>query len=93
MGKQSRIIEVPKIACQKSVEAVKSIPQERSSERTCEQSEVIKVTSSEDQLWQRTVEQNLDDTWHEPASRFFVRIRERMEKVEKEEGPSIFVTI
>ena len=43
----------------RSVEVVKSIPQERSSERTCEQSEVINVTSSQDQIWQRSVEQFL----------------------------------
>ena len=60
----------------------------------CEQSEVIKVTSSQDQIWQRTVEQNLDG-WvgHEPASRFLERSRERFEKVEKERNPSIFVTM
>ena len=61
------------------VEEDKTSPLERISGRKCEQSEVIKVTSSHDQIWQRTVEQNLDD-WieHEPASRFFERIRERI---------------
>ena len=52
-----------------------SIPQERSSERRREQG-VIKVTSSQDQIWQRTVEQNLDDTWRGLASRSFDRILE-----------------
>ena len=39
MGTQSTIVEVPEISCQESVEIVKSISQERSSERRCEQSE------------------------------------------------------
>ena len=78
------------------VEVVKTNPQERISERMCEQSEVIKVneTSSQDQIWRRAMEQSLDDTWHEPASRFFETIREKMgEGGEKEKHPSIFVAV
>ena len=57
---------------------VKIIPQERISERMCEQSEVIEVTgSSQDQSWQRTAEQILDDTRHDPTSRICDRIREQ----------------
>ena len=54
--------------------------QERSSERMCEQSQVIKLTSRQDQIWQRKVEQSLDD-WvgHESASRFGARNCERFE--------------
>ena len=44
MGKPIGVNEVPR----KRVEAVKSIPQERISVRLCEQSDVIKVTSSQD---------------------------------------------
>ena len=62
----------------------KSIPQERISERMSEQSEVIKVTSSQDQIWQRTVEQDLDDTRHEPASRSFERSREKAGREKKD---------
>ena len=43
-------------------------------------------------MWQRTVEQNLDDVWHELASRSFERIREKTGK-EKENNPSFFVTL
>ena len=37
-------------------------------------------TSSQDQNLQRTVEQNLDDTWYDPASRSFERIRGQIGK-------------
>ena len=61
----------------------------------CEQSEVMSVTetSTQDQIWRRTEEQILDDTWHEPAARFFERIRERKGQGEKERNPSFFVTV
>ena len=74
----------------RSVQVVKSIPQDRSSERRCEQSDVIKVTSSQNQIWQRTVEQNLDDTWHELASRSLKRIREKTGIGKKEKNPQVF---
>ena len=45
MGEQLGDIEVPKISSKEIVEVVKSIPQERISERMCEQSEVIDVTT------------------------------------------------
>ena len=59
MGEQIGVIEVHKISSQKSVEVVKSIPQERISERMCEQSEFIDVTmiSSQDRSLLRTREQ------------------------------------
>ena len=89
--KQSRVIEVPKISCRGSAEVVKSILQERSSERRCEQSEVIKVTSSQDQTRQRTVEQNLGDTRQELASRSFERVREKAGRERKEKNQSVFL--
>ena len=57
-------IEVPKISSQKSVEVVKGIPQERSSERMCEESEVIDVSkiSSQGPSLLRIVEQMIDVT-------------------------------
>ena len=50
----------------------------RSSEGRCDQSEVIKVTSSQDQIWQRTVEQNLSmirgmSLLHDPLRGFVKR--------------------
>ena len=64
---RSQVIELPKISCRDSVEMVKNIPQERSSERMCE---------SPDQLWQRKVEQNLD-VWvgHDLAARDLAHTR------------------
>ena len=65
---QSGVVDAAETSCwdrnlrrsaeQDSVEAVKSIPQERISERGA-QSEAIKVTgtSGQDRSWQRTVEQ------------------------------------
>ena len=45
----------------------------------CGQSGVIEATmiSSQDQSWQRTVEQILDDARHEPGSRISERLREQ----------------
>ena len=83
MGKQSRIIEVPEISCQRSVDAVKSIPQERGPERRCEQSDKVTETSSQD----------LDETVHESTSRFCERIREKRRKGEKEKNPSSYVAV
>ena len=56
----------------------------------CANSVKLSLASSLDQIWQRTVEQNLDE-WveHESASRFLVRIWEPFEKVEKEENHSV----
>ena len=75
---RGQVIEVPKISRRDSVEMVKNIHWERSSERMCEQSE------SPDQLWQRTVERNLD-AWveHDLAARAIVleRLREWCLKV------------
>ena len=67
---------MPKTSCWESVEVVECGPRERSSERMCEQSEVIKETSTQDQIWQRAAEQELDD-WvgHELVSRFLKMIR------------------
>ena len=87
MGEQSRIIEVPKnLMPEKCRGSPKYPPQDRISERMCEQSEVVKVTetSSQDQMWHRTVGQSLDDTWHEPASRFSESTREKTGKGETE---------
>ena len=86
ISERSRVIELQKDTCQKSVEVAKSIPQERSLERMCEQSEVIKETSSQDQICKPWHE-------HELASRFFERIRARMEQADKERSPSFFVTM
>ena len=70
-----RLSKCPKISCPDSVELVKNIRQEGSSERMCERP---------DQLWQLVVEQNLD-AWveHDPAARALVleRLRERCLKV------------
>ena len=44
ISERSKVIEVPKTSREKSVKAVKSIPQECSPDRRCEQSEVIKLT-------------------------------------------------
>ena len=79
---RSQLIGVPKFSCWDSVEMVKNIPQERSSERMCE---------SPDQLWQRTVEQylNLDAcVEHDPAAGALVceRLRGRCEKVRPQLG-------
>ena len=41
MGRQSTFIEAPEISCRESVERVRNVSEERSSERMCEQSEVI----------------------------------------------------
>ena len=74
-----RLSKVPKISCQRSVEAVKSILQERSPEWRCEQSEVTEVTET------------LCQTRHESLSRFRERSRElRVFGVGHswEEGPS-----
>ena len=67
---------MPKISRRDSVEMVKNIPQERSSERMCE---------SPDQLWQRKVEHDLTldaCVEHDPAARALVlkRLRERCAK-------------
>ena len=51
ISERRQVIEVPKNSCLDSVKMVKNIPQERSSERMCEQSE------SPDQLWQRMLKQ------------------------------------
>ena len=55
---------MPKISCEECVEADKNIPEERISERMCEQREVIDVTefSSQDRSLLRTVDQMLDVT-------------------------------
>ena len=68
-------------------------PQERSSKRRFEKSEVIKLTetASQDQIWLRTLEQFLDETRHESHSRFCERIRELRRNGKKEKNPSIFV--
>ena len=50
---------MPKISYQENVEAVESIPQERISERRCEQGEVIDVTKAS---LLRIVEQMIDVT-------------------------------
>ena len=63
-------------------EVVKTTPQERKSERFCEQCEVIKVTSSQDQgsvQWRRISMIR----GHEFASRSFERIREKIGKEKK----------
>ena len=51
------IIEVPKISSRKSVEAVKSVPQERIFDKICEQGGFIDVSkiSNQDRVLQRTV--------------------------------------
>ena len=85
-----------RISRRRSAEIVKSIPQERISERS-QVTRVPKISCQEsvevDPVLLRTVKQFLDKGRESP-SRYLERIRERiLEQVEKEKNPSVFLTV
>ena len=96
VSERSQVIDVPRVSCRGSVEVVKSVPQERlpgrmgKLSRGIEAPEIPCQESVEvDPVLLRTVKQYLD-TEREAPSRFFERLRERIEQVAKERSPSIF---